>query len=908
MLEKNYNISEIEKNINILWNKTDSFKAYDCPEEADNAFSIMLPPPNLTGSLHMGHALDITVQDIIARFMRMQGKNVLWQPGLDHAGIATQMVVERHLAKTGEPTRTELGREEFIKRIWQWCEEYGGIITNQMSRLGASCDWSRERFTLDEGLSKAVLEVFVTLYKQNLIYKDNRLVNWDVKLKTAISDLEVISKEVKGNLYYIRYGLEDIKFDIDNENSFITIATTRPETIFGDTAIAVHPEDNRFKHLIGKNAIIPIIGRKIKIIADDYVDLDTGTGALKVTPAHDFNDFEIGKRHNLGVINVLNNDGSLYLANNEAYLANISSKQAEDTITIFNGLDRLKVRNILISLLEEQNHLLKTEPHVHMVPHGEKNGELIEPFLTNQWYVRAEVLAKPAIKAVQEGKIKIIPESWKKTYYQWLENIQPWCVSRQLWWGHQIPAWYGPDNYIFVEKTQEEAEAAALKHYGKKVNLQRDEDVLDTWFSSGLWPFSTLGWPEKTAALKTFYPTNYLVTGFDLVFFWVSRMIMLGLHFTEQVPFKKVYFHGLVRDKNGAKMSKTKGNVVNPLDLIDEYGADALRFTLATMLTQNGRNIRLDPSRIAGNRNFVTKLWNASRFAQLNGTIFFGEQYTKFDYKNVKLKVNSWILHKLAIAQENIKQAILDNHFNDAANYAYKFVWSTFCDWYIELSKSNFINDTTKLETQLCFGYCLKQIYKILHPFMPYITEELWQKTNTNNENEPLAKEQWDHIDYTNISDEKNVDFIIELISEIRSVRMQMGVAPSAYAPLKIFKINDEILKNITENESSLKKLARLETIEHVNAKPKQAVQIIVENSIFYLEIGNLIDIPKEKLRLEKELNKIEIELKQLQAKLGNEQFLKKANEEIIEKDKIRQKEISSIKEKIETALTDLAN
>lgn len=906
MLEKNYDIAAIEQKINNLWDKTNSFKAYDCSQGVENAFSIMLPPPNLTGSLHMGHALDITVQDILARFMRMQGKNVLWQPGLDHAGIATQMMVERHLAKLGEPSRIELGREEFVKRIWEWCEEYGGIITSQMKRLGASCDWSRERFTLDEGLSKAVLEVFVRLYKENLIYKDKRLVNWDIKLKTAISDLEVISKEVKGSLYYIRYMLDDTKFDPNNQNSFIIIATTRPETLFGDVVIAVHPDDKKFQHLIGKNAIVPIVERKIKIIADEYVDLETGTGALKVTPAHDFNDFEIGKRNNLDIISILHNDGSLYLAENAAYLNNLAENAIKFTIENFDRLDRFKARTKLISLLEKQEYLVKVESHNHMVPHGDRSGEVVEPFLTDQWYVKAEFLAKPAIEAVEKGEIKIIPESWKKTYYQWLENIQPWCISRQLWWGHQIPAWYGPDKHIFVEKTEAEAKTEAFLHYGKEVELYRDEDVLDTWFSSGLWSFSTLGWPEQTDALKTFYPTNYLVTGFDLVFFWVSRMIMLGIHFTKQVPFKNVYFHALVRDKTGAKMSKSKGNVINPLDLINEYGADALRFTLASMLTQQGRNIRLDPARIAGNRNFATKIWNATRFAQLNGAIFYGDEYKKFNYKKIKIEINAWILHELSITQKNIKQAILDNRFNDAANVAYKFVWTNFCDWYIELSKPNLVQDNLRLETQLCIGYCLTQIYKMLHPFMPYITEELWQQTGLNNTTTPLAKEKWLELNYNNSDAAYNINFIINLISEIRSIRMQMGVSPGSYAPLTIFKINDNILKIIRENEFSIKKLARVDIINYTNNKPAKAVQVIVEDSAFYLEIGNLIDIPKEKLRLEKELIKLTTELKQIDTKLSNQQFLKKASEEIIEKDKLRQKELISIISKIKNALSDI--
>lgn len=906
MLEKKYNIAEIEEHIYSLWEKTDSFKAYDSPQESENSFSIMLPPPNLTGSLHMGHALDITVQDILARFMRMRGKNVLWQPGLDHAGIATQMVVERHLTQLKEPSRIELGREEFVSRTWKWCGEYGGIITNQMRRLGASCDWSRERFTLDEGLSKAVLEVFVTLYREGLIYKDKRLVNWDVKLLTAISDIETVPKEVKGKLYYIRYMIEDTVFNADDKETFITIATTRPETLFGDTAIAVHPEDARFKNLVGKYAIIPLVGRKIKIVADEYVDIATGTGALKVTPAHDFNDFEIGRRHKLEVINILTENGQISLGTNKAYLSNLPQHLAQNTIDKFDKLDRFKARDTLVELLEQHNYLDKIEAYIHMVPHGDRSGLPVEPFLTDQWYVNAAILAKPAIEAVEKGEINIVPTSWKKTYYQWLQNIQPWCISRQLWWGHQIPAWYGPDKHIFVEKTEKAAKEAALKHYGKEVELIRDADVLDTWFSSGLWPFSTLGWPEQTDALKTFYPTNYLVTGFDLVFYWVSRMIMLGIHFTKQVPFKNVYFHALVRDKTGAKMSKSKGNVIDPLDLINEYGADALRFTLATMLTQQGRDIRLDPSRIAGYRNFSTKLWNATRFAQMNEAIFYGEEYDNFNSINVQLETNCWILHELSAVQSDVEKAIFDNRFNDAANAMYKFIWSHFCDWYIELSKPTFSQSEYKKETQLCIGYCLRHIYKLLHPFMPYITEELWQKTSMNKEASPLAKEKLQPLSYSNEKAYNSINFIINLITEIRSIRMQMGVIPSAYTPLCITKVSDFVLEKIDMHRSIIKKLARINDIKNLNTRPSQSIQVIINDSIFYLEVGNVIDIPKEKNRLEKELTKISNELLQLEVKLQNKNFLEKASQDIIEKDKARQAELCSIQEKITNALRDM--
>lgn len=890
MLEKIYNSQEIEQNIYKLWQETDSFKAYDSLDESTTNFSIMLPPPNLTGSLHMGHALDITIQDILARFMRAKGYNVLWQPGLDHAGIATQMVVERHLAQLDEPTRQQLGREEFIKRIWAWCHEYGGIITDQMRRLGASCDWSKERFTLDDGLSKAVLEVFVALYKEGLIYKDKRLVNWDVKLLTAISDLEAIAKEVKGKLYYIKYKLAEVKFNPNDENSFITIATTRPETMFGDSAIAVHPEDERFKALVGKKAIIPLIGRKISIIADDYVDMSTGTGALKITPAHDFNDFDIGKKHKLAVINILHPDGTLNLSGIDL---------AQDIVREFDKLERFKAREKLIEALDKDSYIDKIEPHIHMVPHGDRSNVPVEPFLTDQWYVDAQSLAKPALGAVKNGDIKIVPKSWEKTYFQWLENIQPWCISRQLWWGHQIPAWYGPDKHVFVEKTAEEAKVAAEKHYGKMVELKRDEDVLDTWFSSGLWPFSSLGWPDKTKAMETFYPTNYLVTGFDLVFYWVARMIMLGLHFTKQVPFKNVYFHALVRDKSGAKMSKSKGNVINPLELIDEYGADALRFTLATMLSQQGRDIRLDPSRIAGYRNFVTKLWNATRFAQLNEADFGSE--TELDVTEVRLELNGWILHELTGLYDQVEQAIMDNRFNDAANFIYKFIWSYFCDWYIEFAKPVFLHEEHKKETQACMGYCLKQIYKILHPFMPYITEELWQKNSS--EQTVLAKTKFANLTYKNYEASMRINFVINLINEIRSIRTQMGVLPSVAIDLTVAKADGEVQDNINSQRAIIEKLARLNNINYSSLRPPQSIQLIVNDAIFYLSIGDAIDVAKEKLRLQKDLDKVHKELSQLNRQLENTGFLAKANQEVIEKAKERQIELTSVKDKLENAL-----
>lgn len=911
MLEKNYDISSIEKSIYAKWLATACFKAGEyCSPDAET-FSMMLPPPNLTGSLHMGHALNNTIQDIIARFMRMNGKNVLWQPGLDHAGIAAQMVVERHLASTGRPTRQELGREEFLKEIWAWCEQYGGVITEQMRRLGSSCDWSRERFTMDDGLSASVLEVFVRLYKQGLIYKDKRLVNWDPSLHTAISDIEVEQKEVKGSLWYIRYALADKIFNADDESTFITVATTRPETIFGDSALAVHPDDPRYMALVGRTAIVPLIGRKIPIIADKYVEIELGSGALKITPAHDFNDFELGKQHKLRAINIFSPTAQLCLQQNADFLLDLpQSSSLDQLINEFEALDRFKARTRIIALLESNQQLASVQEHRHMVPHGERGGVIIEPFLTDQWYVDAKKLAVAAIKVVKDGDVKFVPESWQKTYFQWMDNIQPWCISRQLWWGHQIPAWYGPDNKIFVEKTAEQAHTAALAHYGKPTMLVRDEDVLDTWFSSALWPFSTLGWPEKSKEMQLYYPTNYLVTGFDLIFFWIARMLMLGVHFTGQVPFKTIYIHALVRDKNGAKMSKSKGNVVNPLDLVDEYGADALRFTLAIMAAQ-GRDIKLDPSRIAGYRNFVTKLWNATRFAQLQNANFNLADQELLN-NNLSNTVNRWVLHELSSTIVLVTEAIANNRFNEAAAEVYKFTWGYFCDWYLELVKpilTSAEESKAKIETQRVIGFCLQQIYKLLHPFMPYITEELWQQTtvltNTTTKLSPLAVTAWPKMLFVDSSSAEEINFIIDLISEIRSVRAQMHIAPSLLASLLLFKDKDkdQSLIVLNKHESIIKKLARLENISETSERPSSAAQIIINNNIFYIELGSLIDIQSEKQRLAKEAATVSVEIDKLAIKFNNDSFMKKAKPSIIANDKLRMAELVSIKEKLESAI-----
>jgi valyl-tRNA synthetase len=671
MLEKTYDAASVEPKIAKQWEDAGAFGAGAGAKPGAEPFTIVIPPPNVTGSLHMGHALNNTLQDVLVRFERMRGKNVLWQPGMDHAGIATQMVVERRLMER-QIHRRDLGRDKFVEKVWEWKDESGGAIINQLKRLGASCDWSRERFTMDEGLSKAVLKVFVSLFKQGLIYKDKRLVNWDPKLRTAISDVEVEQQEVDGHLWHFRYPIEGRRFDPEDASTFIAVATTRPETMLGDTGVAVHPEDERYKHLIGGHVLLPIVGRRIPVVADEYSDPEKGTGAVKITPAHDFNDFEVGKRHRLRAVNIMTVDAQISILDNEDFLEGLEPGEMQRSVwQQLHGLDRFEARKLVVRMKEESRMVAKIEPHRHAVPHGDRGGVPIEPFLTDQWYVDAKTLAQPAIESVREGRTKFVPRNWEKTYFDWMENIEPWCISRQLWWGHQIPAWYGPDGHVFVEEDEEAALDAAVQHYlaldgpwkawveEKLENyapgeiLTRDEDVLDTWFSSALWPFSTLGWPDKTKELQTYYPTSVLVTGFDLIFFWVARMMMMGLHFMNEEPFHTVYMHALVRDEKGQKMSKTKGNVIDPLQLIEQYGADATRFTLAAMAAQ-GRDLRLSINRVEGYRNFVTKLWNAARFAEMNQCI----RQAGFDPVALRLPVNRWIAGEVARTRDAVTGAI----------------------------------------------------------------------------------------------------------------------------------------------------------------------------------------------------------------------------------------------------------
>ncbi len=921
MLEKTYDAKTVEPKIARLWEEADAFRAGAGSAPGAEAFAIVIPPPNVTGSLHMGHALNNTLQDILVRFERMRGKDVLWQPGMDHAGIATQMVVERQLMER-QIHRRDLGREEFIDKIWEWKAESGGMIFNQLKRLGASCDWSRERFTMDEGLSRAVIEVFVTLYHEGLIYKDKRLVNWDPKLLTAISDLEVEQLEINGNLWHFRYPVESEKFDPENPKTFVTVATTRPETMLGDTGVAVHPGDERYRHLVGRKLVLPLVGRRIPVVADEYSDPEKGTGAVKITPAHDFNDFEVGKRHKLCAVNILTVDAQINIKDNEEFLEDLpATAELNMTLEALHGQDRFAARKRVVEMMEAGGFLDKIEPHKHMVPHGDRGGVPIEPFLTDQWYVNAAELAKPAIASVREGRTNFVPKNWEKTYFDWMENIQPWCISRQLWWGHQIPAWYGPDGHVFVERTEEEALHTAIQHYISHEGpmkgviedllenykpgeiLTRDEDVLDTWFSSALWPFSTLGWPDETPELETYYQTDVLVTGFDIIFFWVARMMMMGLHFMEEEPFHTVYVHALVRDKNGAKMSKSKGNVIDPLELIDEYGADALRFTLAIMAAQ-GRDVKLDPARIAGYRNFGTKLWNATRFAEMNGVARNDDLWLH----DAKLTINRWILTELTRATREITEGISSYRFNDAAGAAYRFVWNFFCDWYLELLKPVFMGDdeAAKAESQAVAAFVLDEIYKLLHPFMPFMTEELWAHTAPGGKERPslLCHATWPEPSFQDVEAAAEINWLIDLVSGIRSVRSEMNVPVSAIAPLVLVGANAATRERLTRHEPAIKRLARIGDIAYSAAAPKGSAQIVVNEATVCLPLGDLIDIKAEAARLQKEVGKVTEEIGRILKKLSNEKFVANAKEDVVEAERQKLSEFQEAQEKLQAALS----
>jgi valyl-tRNA synthetase len=923
MMDKTFDPAAIEARIAALWEGEGAFRAGRPERAAAEAFAIVIPPPNVTGNLHMGHALNNTLQDILARFERMRGKDVLWQPGTDHAGIATQMVVERQLAERREPDRRTLGREKFLERVWAWKAESGGAIVNQLKRLGASCDWSRERFTMDEGLSAAVRKVFVQLYREGLIYKDKRLVNWDPNLETAISDLEVLQVETKGHLWHFEYPIVD---EAGAETGdFIIVATTRPETMLGDTAVAVHPHDERYSHLHGKKVRLPLVGRFIPIVADDYSDPEKGSGAVKITPAHDFNDFEVGRRHKLRMIDIFDARARLSLAGNEEFREGVPPSDDLEEVLALDGLDRFAARTRVIAMMEARGLLEKVEPHLHTVPHGDRSGAVIEPWLTDQWYVDAETLAGPALAAVREGATSFVPKNWEKTYFDWLENIEPWCISRQLWWGHQIPAWYAPWGAVFVAESEDEAYAAALAEGVEKgiytqeeaqalaedpqrlaALVTRDEDVLDTWFSSALWPFSTLGWPQETPELKRFYPTNVLVTGFDIIFFWVARMMMMGLHFMHEIPFRDVYIHALVRDAKGAKMSKSKGNVIDPLGLIDAYGADALRFTLAAMAAQ-GRDIKLATSRVEGYRNFATKIWNAARFAEMNGCV----RVAGFDPKTVDATLNRWIIGESAKALAEVTAAIVAYRFNDAANAAYRFVWNIFCDWYVELSKPVLQgpDSPAKDETRATTAFVIDEIAKLLHPFMPFLTEELWAiKGEAGPPRQTLlALGQWSSLGgLEDRQAEAEIGWIVDLVSEVRSVRSEMNVPAAAQVPLMLVGAPAEMKEHATRWGETIRRLARLSDIAFAMAPPPNSAQMIVRGTVAALPLQGIIDLDVERARLTKDIAKEEREITKIDAKLGNADFLARAPEDVIDENRDRRAEAASRIAQMQAALDRL--
>ncbi|MBN8648211.1 MAG: valine--tRNA ligase [Caulobacterales bacterium] len=887
MIDQHFTPNSSEPKIYEKWEKSGAFS----PIEDKNAqtFSMVIPPPNVTGSLHLGHALNNTLQDILARFERMRGKAVLWQPGLDHAGIATQMVVERQLAQAGgNESRASLGREKFIERVWEWKAESGGTIVSQLRRLGASCDWSRERFTMDEGLSAAVRKVFVQLHKEGLIYRDKRLVNWDPHFQTAISDLEVINEEKDGHFWHFKYPLENgetyefpIAYDDEGNptefetRNYIAIATTRPETMLGDGAVAVHPSDKRYAPIVGKRVLLPLADRYIPIIADEYPDPDFGSGGVKITGAHDFNDYKVAKRHDLPMYILMDEQARMM--------------DADYVPAKYRGLDRFDARKQVVADIDELGLLEKVEDKKIMQPIGDRSGVVIEPYLTDQWYVDAKTLAIPALEAVKSGEVKFVPDTWKETYYQWMENIEPWCVSRQLWWGHRIPAWYDQDGNIFVEETEEEAIAAAKAKHGKDVELRRDDDVLDTWFSSGLWPFSTLGWPEQTPELARFYPTSTLVTMFDIIFFWVARMMMFGCHFTGSPPFKNIIIHSRVVDEKGKKMSKSKGNIIDPVPLIDEFGADSLRFCLA-IAAGPGRDIRMSAKRVEGYRNFGTKLWNAARFAQMNECVLGAN----FDPLKVENTINKWIVSEIAKTANNVENALSVHRFDEAATGLYNFIWGVLCDWYVELIKPllNGDDEIAKNETRQTLAWAIENTLKLLHPFMPFLTEDLWEKTAefTLKRDGLLISEQWPKFGdgFINDASNKEINWVIDLINGIRSLRAQANISAGAKIPAILVGANDESAKLLEKYQSEIDRLARLEYSTTAKETPKGAVSFVHNEAILALPLEGVLDVNAEVARLKKEIARCEMEIGKVAGKLSNENFVARAPVEVIEEQRER--------------------
>jgi valyl-tRNA synthetase len=877
-LSKTFDPAEIEARWYARWEGEGLFR----PERPDaQPFTIVIPPPNVTGSLHIGHALDITLQDILVRHARLQGKDALWVVGTDHAGIATQMVVERNLESQGVK-RTEMGREAFIEHVWEWKAQSGGAITRQLRRLGASCDWANERFTMDEGFSRAVRHVFVRQYGEGLIYRDKRLVNWDPRFRTAISDLEVETREVQGKFWHLRYPLED-------GSGSVQVATTRPETMLADMAVAVHPEDARYADLVGKRVRLPITGRLVPVVADEHADPELGSGAVKITPGHDFNDFEVGKRAGFKASEMLN-----MLGPDAALVQTSDGLIPEEWI----GLDRFEARKRVVERLEAEGFLEGVEDRVIQTPYGDRSGVVIEPWLTDQWYLDMPRLAGPAIKAVRSGAIRVVPKTWEKTWFNWLENIQPWCVSRQLWWGHQIPAWFDEEGKAWVAETEEEAQALA----GEGAVLRRDEDVLDTWFSSALWPFATLGWPEETPELKRHYPNDVLVSGFDIIFFWDARMAMQGMHLTGEVPWQTLYLHGLVRDAKGQKMSKSKGNTVDPLGLIDRYGADALRFTMAAMESQ-GRDIKLDEKRVEGYRNFATKLWNAARFCQANG---IGASET-IEPPRADLPVNRWIIGETVKTVQALDLSLAELRYDESANVVYHFVWASFCDWYLELIKPVSIAEERGLideETRTVAGWVLDQILVMLHPFMPFITEELWGAMGKRPY--PLILAKWPMPDARALDPQAGpeIDWLIRLVSAIRAARTELNVPPGARLPLHVRDAGGSTSERLARHAAALARLARVEIAP--GEASGGAAQVVIDEATFVLPIAGVIDLAAERARLAKALEAAEKERDSLAGRLANPNFVERAKPEAVEKARADHGEKASDAEKYRAALARL--
>ena len=916
MLDQRFDPKSAEGRIYERWEEAGCFRPSG--DTSAQAYSVVIPPPNVTGVLHMGHALNNTLQDILIRFERMRGKNVRWQPGTDHAGIATQMVVERQLAEAGNESRASLGREAFVDRVWEWKEKSGGQIIQQLKRLGASCDWENERFTMgdrdnpDDQMQEAVRKVFVDLYEQKLIYRDKRLVNWDPHFQTAISDLEVEQKEVQGAFWHLRYPLADgvtyehpVKDEDGNPGgtetrNYIVVATTRPETMLGDTGVAVHPDDERYKGLVGKFVDLPIVNRRIPIVADEHADPEKGSGAVKITPAHDFNDFQVGERAGLPRLNILTKVAAI-VDGAEADAAGIPAE--------YRGLDRYEARKKIEADFDALGLLVEIEKKKIEQPFGDRSGVVIEPWLTDQWYVNAEELAKPAIAAVREGRTKFVPENWTKTYYHWMDNIQPWCISRQLWWGHRIPCWYSEDGEYFVAENEVQAKSKAQKYYGHPVALKQDEDVLDTWFSSALWPFSTQGWPENTDDLKSYYPTSVLITAHDIIFFWVARMMMMGIHFMDgEIPFHDVYIHALVLDEKGQKMSKSKGNAMDPLELIDEYGADALRFTFARQAAQ-GRNIRLSPQAVEGYRNFTTKLWNATRFAEMN-SCEFGHDLNPGD---LKLPLNRWIAAELGKAATAVTSALEAYKFNEAAEALYQFIWNVLCDWYIELIKPvmNGEDEAAKAETRKACGWVIDQTLKLLHPFTPFVTEALWEQTEDGSRKRSsfLMMQDWpDFADaWADKDAEAELQWVLDTVSEIRSTRSVLNVPAGAQVPASLIGASDTVKGWAKANETPVKQLARLSSFNIAAEKPAGAVTIASGEETIALEVQEFITLSDEVARLDKEMAKLGKDIEGTEKKLSNENFVAKAPPEIVEENRERIVEWTATLGKLRSARDQLA-